>query len=105
VIDFGSLKPLKQYLCDTFDHKLLIARDDPAKRTLERLGYGSCPADPQLADVLIVDAVGCEAFARMAWNQAEALLSDMGVAARVFLTEVEVREHDANGVIYTGEED
>jgi 6-pyruvoyltetrahydropterin/6-carboxytetrahydropterin synthase len=57
----------------------------------------------QLADVLVVPAVGCEAFAAMAWQRAELLLEDMGIAERVSLTELEVREHGANGVIYTGE--
>ena len=29
VVDFGSLKPLKQWLEKKFDHKLVLALDDP----------------------------------------------------------------------------
>ena len=29
VVDFGSLKSLRKMLEDTFDHKLLVAEDDP----------------------------------------------------------------------------
>jgi 6-pyruvoyltetrahydropterin/6-carboxytetrahydropterin synthase len=103
VIDFGSLKPLKAWLCDTFDHKMLVAHDDPAAETLRLLGYNGGVTMPQLADVLMVEAVGCEAFARMAWQRAEQLLDEMGINSRVSITEVEVREHASNGVIYTGE--
>jgi 6-pyruvoyltetrahydropterin/6-carboxytetrahydropterin synthase len=111
VIDFGSLKPLKQYLCDTFDHKLLVARDDPDSSFLVLLGretdeeFDDHPSHGRLADVLVVEAVGCEAFARMAWNAAHHVLGDvlLTIEPRVKLIEVEVREHGANGVIYTGE--
>lgn len=29
VMDFGSLKPVRQWLVQTFDHKTLVAADDP----------------------------------------------------------------------------
>ena len=97
VIDFGSLKPLKQWLCDTFDHKLLVAADDPFLDELTGLaGLG-------LADPLVLPGVGCESFARLAWDWAEGLLESGGYRPRVTLTEVEVREHASNGVIFTGD--
>lgn len=109
VINFGGLKPLKAWLEQTFDHKLLVAQDDPQLGRLRELGsqisdgYGcdelSCPP---LAQVIVVPAVGCEAFATMAWDRAVALLQEMGLSERVYLSEVEVREHGANGVIYMG---
>lgn len=110
VINFGGLKPLKAWLEETFDHKLLIAEDDPARERLLALGdyanpyYRDNPLDGELAQPLVVPAVGCEAFATMAWQRAELLLEEMGLDDRVLLTEVEVREHGANGVIYTGAE-
>jgi hypothetical protein len=54
-------------------------------------------------------AVGCEAFARMAWHNAAALLEQWRnrevapLTNGVRLVEVEVREHGANSAIYTGE--
>jgi len=103
VINFGGLKPLKKWLEDQFDHKLLVAQDDPALERLLSLGDGRGRFDSApLAQINVVEAVGCEAFATMAWKRAEQLLDEMELSGRVTLTEVEVREHGANGVIYTG---
>lgn len=120
VIDFGSLKPLKQWLCDTFDHKLLVAEDDPDGYWLKQLGgirwsqdstndVAYEPGHEELADVLVVPRVGCEAFARMAWSYAQSTLPELNRTARDFpprvrLVEVECREHGANGASYTGEQ-
>ncbi len=109
VLDFGGLKPLKQWLCDTFDHKLLVAADDPALTYLKLLGSSMDGVSQPLADPLVVPFVGCEGFAKMAWAQASSLLiewQDRQVAPlnrHVRLAEVEVREHGANSAIYTGE--
>jgi 6-pyruvoyltetrahydropterin/6-carboxytetrahydropterin synthase len=105
VIDFGSLKPVKQWLCDTFDHKLLVATDDPQRARLADLNrsYGVTIATGSVADVLVVPAVGCEAFAKMAWDYIQVFLDRNDYLPRVALTEIEVREHGANGVVYTGE--
>jgi 6-pyruvoyltetrahydropterin/6-carboxytetrahydropterin synthase len=37
VIDFGSLKEVKEWLVDMFDHTLLVASDDPMFEELARL--------------------------------------------------------------------
>lgn len=37
VVDFGSMKSLKQMLQDTFDHTLLVAEDDPKLEVLKQL--------------------------------------------------------------------
>ena len=50
-----------------------------------------------------MDKVGCEAFAVMAWEVVTEFLEANNQSGRVTLTEVEVREHGSNGVIYTGE--
>lgn len=107
VIDFGSLKPLKQWLVDTFDHKLLVAKDDPE---LTRLAMLAAPtidelADGQeervgLADVLVLNGVGCEAFASYAACEASLLLLRMRLNRGVRLVSVEVREHGANSATW-----
>lgn len=98
VINFGGLKPLKAWLEEMFDHKMLVAQDDPNIDDLVLLG------EMGLAQPIVVDAVGLESFAVMAWARAEQLLDELCLSDRVSLVEVEVREHDANGVIYTGAE-
>ncbi len=90
VVDFGSLKPIKRWLEETFDHKLLVAEDDPALeelRALEAMG---------LAEIVVVPATGCEAFAAQIYARVAAWLREIGQAPRVRLAEVHVREHGAN---------
>lgn len=92
-VDFGSLKSFKQMLQDTFDHKLLVAQDDPAiddLTMLEQLG---------LAQVVVVPAVGCERFAEYVFGAAETWLQSNGYAPRVWVSKVEVAEHGANSAI------
>lgn len=91
VVDFGSLKPVKKWLEDTFDHKLLIARDDPLINTLGHL------ASFGLADVVVVDATGCEAFAFMISRFVHDWLYAQPLGGRVSLLECRVKEHGANG--------
>lgn len=94
VVDFGGLKSLKGLLEDTFDHKLLVAHDDPLVATLQNLG------DMNLAEIVMVDATGCEAFARLIFDVTEVWLRDAGYDSRVKLHSVTVREHGANSAIY-----
>jgi 6-pyruvoyltetrahydropterin/6-carboxytetrahydropterin synthase len=95
VVDFGSLKSLKQWLCDTFDHTLLVAEDDPQRNFLKELeSFG-------LARIVTVPATGCEAFAKLIYECTEIWLKDNGYTPRVELFSVEVREHGANSAIYT----
>lgn len=96
VVDFGSLKSLKGWLEDTFDHKLLVSEDDPELDTITSLGGLG------IADVVVVPATGCEAFAKMIYDAAEVWLQDNGYVPRVALYSVEVSEHGANSAIYRG---
>lgn len=93
VVDFGGLKSLKQQLEAEFDHKLVVAADDPALGAFKQL------QDKGLAQVRVLPAVGCEAFARHAMQLAWAWLIDMGFSERVRVRSVEVREHGANSAI------
>ncbi|QJD54351.1 6-carboxytetrahydropterin synthase [Aminobacter phage Erebus] len=96
VIDFGDLKAFKQILEDTFDHKLVVATDDPEVETLHFLHING------LAQVMYLDAVGCEAFAEYIFKRAEAWLATTGESWRVRVASVEVKEHGANSAIFTG---
>jgi 6-pyruvoyltetrahydropterin/6-carboxytetrahydropterin synthase len=91
VVDFGGLKPLKQFLEDTFDHKLIIASDDPHLRTFEALGKLG------LANVICIEYTGCEAFADFIFNYAELWL--IRNYPHTKLISVEVKEHGANSAI------
>lgn len=91
VLDFGSLKPVKKYLEDNFDHKTIIAADDPLLLVFRKLeSLGGC-------DLLVTENMGIEAFARMIWGAVQHWIStDPDVDMRVKLVRVEVSEHDGN---------
>lgn len=94
VIDFGSLKPIKAKLEKIFDHKLLVAQDDPYLKQLLAL-------DSKVADLMILEAVGCEAFARMVLEIAVAHVQIIEQSHRVKVKSVEAREHEGNAAIFT----
>lgn len=96
VQDFGGLKEVKQFLQDTFDHKTVVAQDDPEINMFWRLhGLG-------VIDLVVLPAVGCEAFAAHIFEWVDAWLHKQAEddEPRVFLHSVEVREHGANSAIY-----
>jgi len=92
VVDFGSLKSFKGMLEDTFDHKTLVAEDDPyLQKFMDMQSMG-------LMQVVKVPNCGCEAFAGMLFEYAQIWLKDNGYGS-VDVFEVEVREHAANSAI------
>ncbi len=103
VADFGGLRHIKQWLETLFDHKTLVAMDDPDMETFEIL-------DKQgLIQVMYVPATGCEAFSEQIYeyvshwlvSQKWAMTSDeQGGGQRIKLISVEVREHGANSAIH-----
>jgi 6-pyruvoyltetrahydropterin/6-carboxytetrahydropterin synthase len=93
VVDFGGLDDLKSDLSYYFDHTLAVAADDPALEHFYALH------DAKLADIRVLPAVGCEAFARLAWGLASLNLEINGIThARVI--SCEVAEHAGNSAIY-----
>lgn len=96
VVDFGGLKPLKQMLEDTFDHKVVVSEDDP------HLDYFKQGEALGVMEVVVVPAGGCEKFAELVYECTEQWLKDAGFAPRCRLVSVEVFEHGANSAIYTG---
>lgn len=94
VVDFGGLKSLKGMLEDTFDHKLIVAEDDPQLEALQHLHTLG------LADVVVLPATGCEFFAEMILGATDTWLDSNGYAPRCRVVSVEVREHGANSAIF-----
>ena len=92
--DFGGLKPVKAWLHEMFDHTTLVAADDPELGEFKRL------AERGLVDLRILPAVGCEATARQAFEFVSAFVDD-ATQGRVWLDEVEVREHSGNAAVFS----
>jgi len=93
-IDFGSLRLLKEQLELMFDHKMLVAEDDPEIERL--LDFNK----RDICRVRVVQATGCEAFAKLVHDVADLWLTENKHKPRVRMRSVEVREHGANSAIY-----
>lgn len=94
VVDFGGLKGLKRRIEETFDHKTVIARDDPQMAWFVR------GQELGLLDLVVLDDVGCERFAEHVYQVANAWLEANDLSPRCRLSMVEVREHGANSAIF-----
>ena len=101
--DFGGMAPIKKWLEEMFDHTILVAKDDPDRRTFEELHV------KKLVDLRLVETVGCEGFAKLIYDKATQMLQEMkqdGQHARydvgkdVTLKSVKVFEHAGNAAIY-----
>ena len=93
--DFGGLKELKSILHNTFDHKLLIASDDPCLDEfilLEKKGA------VQLS--IFENGVGIERAAEYCFNTASEFIKEK-YGERVWVEKVEVFEHEDNSAIYS----
>lgn len=94
VMDYGGLRELKQILKDQFDHKTIIAHDDPDLPTyleLEKSG---------ILKLTILPGMGCERIADMLYKFVNTVyIPDylgQSEAERVWCWRVEVRETQSN---------
>jgi hypothetical protein len=117
-MDFGGLKAFKEWSEYMFDHTLVIGQDDPEFQTIMLL-------DGKTADVRVVEAVGCEKFAELAFKTMQHILETFQkgetwalnkqdgtelvsftprypTGQGVKLRSVEVFEHAANSATYEG---
>lgn len=94
VVDFGSLKSLKGWLEDTFDHKTIVAEDDPMISEFRRMH------DREIINMVVLPSCGMEKFAEFIYEYAESWLHDNGYTPRCRLVGVDVSEHDGNGATF-----
>ena len=106
VMDFGGLKAFKEWSEYMFDHTLVIAQDDPHLDMFQKMASLGLQDKGGVCDLRIVPAVGCEMFAKMAYDKMTELLASGNmrypVNPNVRVKSVEVFEHDANSAIYEG---
>lgn len=90
VADFGGLKDLKKSLENTFDHKLVVAANDPHLDLLKMLD------ETGVAQVVVLqDGVGCERFAAYVLDKADSFI-DKATEGRVRVKSVQINEHEKN---------
>jgi 6-pyruvoyltetrahydropterin/6-carboxytetrahydropterin synthase len=116
-MDFGGLKEFKAWADHMFDHTLVVAQDDPMLDFFKHMNeivdieskdhLSKLPHERgALCDLRIVSGVGCEMFAKMAYDKMAELLTsgDMRypINPTVRVKSVEVFEHGANSATYEG---
>lgn len=98
VVDFGSLRPLKEFLKESFDHTMLVAQDDPHHAEFVRLH------ELGLAKMVEVEATGCEALAKFLLEYVnEIFLPEHYPNSKnqdIRCRKVEVRETPSNSAFY-----
>ena len=92
-VDFGGLKPLKKWLEDNFDHKVVLDKNDPHIIDFHML------EEKGLCELNNLDGVGVEKFAEHAWNKAQWIVDEM-TDGRCWVVSCECAEHGANSAIY-----
>lgn len=125
VMDFGGLKAFKEWADWQFDHTLVVGADDPHLPKFQELAKLGTQAQGGVLDLRIVEAVGCEKFAELAYTTMNEILvayqqgkrwelkNTDGVVAASFiarypvgqgvrLRSVEVFEHAGNSATYEG---
>jgi len=98
-MDFGGLRPLKEFIEEHFDHCMLLAQDDPHYEDIKKLGTLG------LAKITEVEKTGCEGIADFLYEYVNTiLLPSYGEieAQRVWCSKVEVRETDSNMAMRVG---
>lgn len=102
VVDFGAMKEVKEWLQSQFDHKLIMAADDPL---LHKMSLDL----QRVAHLVVMPQVGCEAFAQYIHTYVNLWIGEYlesikwdGLAPPEGLhcLSVEVREHGGNGAKY-----
>ncbi len=102
VMDFGGLKEFKKWSEYMFDHTMLVAKDDPELQNIMKMGEAG------VAEIRVVDAVGCERFAEAAFNKMQSILDESRLSGTLLNPSVRVKsaevfEHGANSAIYSNE--
>lgn len=120
VMDFGGLKAFKEWADWQFDHTLCVAQDDPHLEKFKALAALGLQDQGGVCDLRVVEAVGCEKFAELAYKEMTLILNMFKsgqdytlpngkkfsarypVGSGVKLKSAEVFEHAGNSAIYEG---
>lgn len=90
VIDFGDLDYIKSMIDSHFDHKLIVAEDDPCLDIMREL------ANADMAELTVLPNVGCEAFAAWLARTGADYLHLNNRLGPVRVMDARVYEHGAN---------
>ena len=99
VVDFGSLRPLKEFLKENFDHTMLVASDDPFyEKFVELRELGLCK-------LVEVENTGCEALSKFLYDYVNDIFLPEHYpngAQEIHCRKVLVRETPSNSAWFEG---
>ena len=101
VMDFGDLKDVKAWLEKEWDHRVLIASDDPQLDNIQKMH------DLGIMNINVMDVnkgwgPGIEASCKFVYDNVQPLI-DVKTDHRVKITRIEIWEHERNSAVYTVE--
>ena len=99
VMDFGDLRDVKQWLEDQWDHRLLLASDDPHISDFQKM-HELGTMNINIMDVTKGWGPGIEASCKFVFDHVSPLI-DKKTEGRVKLVQVEIWEHERNSAVYT----
>lgn len=99
MVDFGELRGLKQWLESEWDHRLLIASDDPELETFKDL-HARNIISLNIMDVTKGYGPGIEASCKYVYDKFDAEVRSL-TQGRCWVESVEIWEHENNSAIYT----
>jgi|TARA_R100000081_G_C4756961_1_gene137655 6-pyruvoyltetrahydropterin/6-carboxytetrahydropterin synthase len=99
VMDFGDLKDIKQWLEEQWDHRVMIASDDPQLDKLKEMH------DLNIMNINVMDVEkgwgpGIEASCKFVYDHVQPIITQK-TNGRVKITKVEIWEHERNSAVYT----
>jgi 6-pyruvoyltetrahydropterin/6-carboxytetrahydropterin synthase len=101
VMDFGDLKDVKAWIEKEWDHRVLIASDDPHLEKLKQMH------DLGIMNINVLDVTkgwgpGIEASCKHIYDNVANLIH-VKTDGRVKIVKVEIWEHERNSAVYTVE--
>ena len=101
VMDFGDLKDIKQWLEEQWDHRVMIASDDPQLDKLKEMH------DLNIMNINVMDVEkgwgpGIEASCKFVYDHVQPIITEK-TNGRVKIAKVEIWEHERNSAVYTVE--
>ena len=100
VVDFGKLKPLREWIEQNLDHACVFNQDDPLLESILRLNEENAL---QLFKPFMVEQCSSEGLARHLFSVANPMIQSM-TKGRAFLISVTVKEDIRNSATYAPEQ-
>jgi 6-pyruvoyltetrahydropterin/6-carboxytetrahydropterin synthase len=102
VMDFSGLKAVRKFLEDNWDHKMLIASDDPKLDKCKEL-HEEGLIDLNIMDVSKGWAPAIEGSCKFVFDHVQPVIHHM-TNGRVHIAKIEIWEHENNSAIFIPEE-